>query len=185
MMQLYRKVTQLRVLGHFFDESDGEFYLRELGRLLDMSPMTVKRALDLLVGDGLVIREERKDRIMYRANVESQSFRFAKVTYNLAWLEEKGIVKWLAENVPGLSSAVLYGSFAKGENDRYSDLDLLLISEVKRMAYTELRERTGLKVNVMNFSGAKWDSQARVNRAFYLDVITEGIVLYGQRPVVE
>ena len=185
MIQAYRKVTQLRVLALFFETPDEGFYLREMGRILDISPMTVKRALKLLVKDGLIVKEERKNQILYRANTESQVFRYAKISYNLAVLEDKDLVEDLLDNVPGVSSMILYGSYAKGENDTHSDLDILIISTAKKIDTDKISKNIGVEVNVMNFTSAQWTKQARDNRAFYLDVITEGIVLHGTRPVVE
>lgn len=185
MIQLYQKVTQLKVLANFFNHPTEEFYLRELARELKISPMTVKRALDVLVKDKIIIREERKNQILYHANMESLAFRYAKVSYNLAWLEGKGMVEYLRDQNPGISSIVLYGSFAKGENDKHSDLDLLLISTVKKKDAFEISEKLNIEVNIINFTSPQWTKQAKTNRAFYLDIITEGIVLYGTRPVVE
>ena len=98
MIQLYQKVTQLKVLSHFFNNPNEEFYLSELARLLKISPMTVKRALDDLVDDNLIIRQEKKIQILYQANMESQAFKFAKISYNLAWLEENEIVEYLQQH---------------------------------------------------------------------------------------
>jgi predicted nucleotidyltransferase len=185
MIQLYQKVTQLKVLSHFFDNPTEEFYLRELGRLLKISPMTVKRALDDLVDDMLIIKEEKKNQILYRANMESQAFMFAKISYNLAWLEENEVVKYLLEKVTGISSIILYGSYAKGENDKHSDLDLLIICTTKKIDPYEIEKRLGIEVNIINFTSTQWTKQVKINRAFYLDIITEGKVLYGTRPVIE
>ncbi len=185
MIHLYQKITQLKVLKHFFSAPNESFYLREMARLLQMSPMTLKRSLDILVRDNLIVREEIKNQILYRANTDSQAYRFAKVAYNLAWLEKNSVLESLVESVPGISSIVLYGSYAKGENDRHSDLDLLIISTTKRVETGDIGRRLGVDVNITNFGRASWTKQAKHNRPFYLDVITEGIVLYGTRPVVE
>lgn len=185
MIHLYQKVIQLRVLRHFFDNPSERFYLRELARLLQISPMTVKRALDALLEDKLIVREEEKNQILYRANVENQAFRFAKISYNLAWLKERGVGEYILEKLPGVSSIVLYGSFAKGENDKQSDLDILTISLAKKIETYDISKILGVEVNIMNFNSAQWTKQAESNRAFYLDVITEGIVIYGTRPVIE
>ena len=180
MIQMYQKITQLKVLEHFFRHPSEEFYLRELARLLDMSPMTVKRSLDMLAANRVITREEAKGRILYRANADSLSFRHLKISYNLALLEEMGIVEKLFDNVPGISSIVLYGSHARGENDEHSDIDILVISAAGRLKSERIEG-----VNVIAMTDTKWGETAKANRALYLDVITEGIVLHGRRPVVE
>ncbi len=185
MIQLYQKITQLTILELFIKNPYERYYLREASRILGISPMTVKRALDILVQERLLIREEFKKQILYRANMNSAVFKHLKVAYNLAWLEEKGIVDFLKENLPGLSSLVLYGSLAKGENDEKSDIDLLAISSSSEKRDLRLMELSEKETSLTLFTPAEWREQAKKNKAFYMDVITEGIVLLGTRPVVE
>jgi len=185
MIRLYQKINTLTVLKHFFKNPEEKFYLRELGRLLDISPMTVKRALELLQQDDLILKEEQKNQILYHANTESPVFRYAKISYNLAALEKYGIKEEILNSIPGVSSIILYGSFAKGENDKYSDLDILVISTSKKLNIEIPPKKLKVEINILNFTGEKWARHARNNRAFYLDVITEGIVLHGTRPVME
>jgi len=185
MIQLYQKIIQLSVLELFIKNPYEEYYLREASRILNISPMTTKRAFDLLVQERLLVREEFKNQILYRANMESAAFKHLKVAYNLSWLEKIDVVDYLKENLAGLSSLVLYGSYAKGENDEKSDIDLLAISSSGTNKEIRLMELTGKETSLTVFTPAKWREQAKKNKAFYIDVITEGIVLFGTRPVVE
>ncbi len=185
MIQLYRRIKQLSVLELFIENPYERYYLREASRILDISPMTVKRALDILVHERLILREEYKNQILYRANMDSAAFKHLKTAYNLAWLEEKNIVDYLRERLPGLSSLVLYGSFAKGENDADSDIDLLAISSSSEKRGHNLNEFLGKETTLIIFTPSEWKKQAEKNKAFYTDVITEGVVLFGTRPVIE
>jgi predicted nucleotidyltransferase len=84
-----------------------------------------------------------------------------------------------------VTSILLFGSYAKGENDEESDVDILTISLSKSAPpITELSKLLKRDVNLINFTPAQWSQQAKTNRAFYLDVILDGIVLYGTKPVV-
>lgn len=185
MIHLYQKIIQLTVLELFIKNPYDQYYLRETSRILGISPMTVKRALDLLVKDRLIRRDEFKNQILYKGNLESSAFKHLKVAYNLAWLEEKGIVDYMKENLAGLITMVLYGSFAKGENDEKSDIDLLVISVSPRKRDFRLQELLEKETSLTIFKPSEWREQAKKNKAFYMDIITEGIVLFGTRPVVE
>ncbi len=193
MIQLYQKITQLKVLHHFLENPYESFYLREIARLLNMSPMTVKRTLDLVVNQRFLTKKKVKNQILYRANMDSAAFKHFKIAYNLAWLEERRAVKIIRTTMKNVRAILLFGSYAKGENDAKSDVDLLVVSRDRQTP--DLAERLehrgrdwldiGREVNLLNFSITEWSRQAKENRALYLDVITEGIVLYGTRPVVE
>ena len=71
MIQIYQKITQFKVLRLFLDNPYTGYYLRESVRILKMDPMTVKRSLDLLVKDMLLIKSEEKNRILYQLNLEN------------------------------------------------------------------------------------------------------------------
>lgn len=182
MIQLYHKILHLTVLELFINNPYERYYLREAARILDISPMTVKRAFNLLVQDRLLLREEFKNQILYRANMNSRAFLHLKIAYNLAWFEKVKLVDRIQEKLPGLSTLILYGSFAKGEDDKTSDIDLLAISPAKKDI--KLSQYLGRETSLVIFSPSEWEEQAQKNKAFYIDVITEGIVLLGTRPVV-
>ena len=186
MLQLYQKIKQLKVLEFFFKYPYDEFYLRELGRGLDINPMTMKRALDTLVEDNLVLRYQKKNQILYKANIENPTFRYLKISYNLKLIEDMGVIKLIKEKTRGLVSIVLYGSMAEGKDDLSSDVDLLtILPKQKWKPESELKEKLGRDVSVIQMSIPEWTQEAKRNRGLYIDIITNGIVLFGLMPVVE
>lgn len=181
---MYQKITQLKALSLFMDNPYEKYYLREAARRLKISPMTLKRSLDFLLKNNLILKEKSKNQILYSANIQNPAFRHIKISRSLSVLMQKGIVEFIKEKVPGVSSIILYGSYAKGEETKDSDMDILIIASGKINISGELSSLLRRDANLSLFSPAEWSRQAKTNRAFYLDVITEGIVLYGTRPVV-
>ena len=185
MIQLYQKIRQLNVLKLFIEHPHDSYYLRESARLLRMDPMTVKRALDVLVADCILLRTEEKNQILYKAHIENPAFRYLKIAYNLSWLQKKGVVEFLNHHMNAITSILLFGSYAKGENDIESDVDILIISLSKNKPTAELAKLLKRDVNLILFTPGQWSQQSKTNRAFYLDIILDGIVLFGSKPVVE
>jgi len=185
MIQLYQKIKQLRVLRFFLEHPYDSYYLRELARLLKMDPMTVKRALDLFVADEILTRTKEKNQILYKINIEKPVVRHLKVAYNLSWLERKKVPELIKNHMNTVTSIILFGSYAKGENDEESDIDILVISLSKDAPSAELTRLLKRDVNIVSFTPGEWSEQAKTNRAFYLDVILDGVVLFGTKPVVE
>lgn len=181
---MYQKITHLKVLSLFMDNPYEKYYLREAARILKISPMTLKRSLGFLLKNNLILKEKSKNQILYSANIQNPAFRHIKISRSLSVLMQKGIVEFIKEKVPGVSSIILYGSYAKGEETKDSDMDILIIASGKINISGELSSLLRRDVNLSLFSPAEWSRQAKTNRAFYLDVITEGMVLYGTRPVV-
>ncbi len=181
---MYQKITQLKTLTLFLDNPYEKYYLREAARLLNMSPMTLRRSLNLLLKERLILKEKIKNQILYYANIQNPAFKHMKISHNLSWLENRNAVEFIRRIIPSASTIILYGSYAKGENDKKSDIDIMVITPVKKEMAEELSALLSKEVNLSLFSPAEWGRQAKSNRAFYLDVITEGIVLYGARPVI-
>jgi hypothetical protein len=179
-----RDLMLIRMAEFFFENSYQEFYLRELAKKLKMSPFAAKKYADLLVKEGL-IKEERKANLRYfRANMNSLFFRQLKIAFNVNKLAKSGLIEFLRENLQAVSSVTLFGSMAKGEDDGNSDVDLLIIGKDKRLDPSRFEDKIGKRITTHIFSWSEWNRQAVRNRAFYSDVISHGIPLYGERPIV-
>ena len=117
--------------------------------------------------------------------MENPACRYLKISYNLSWLHKKKLVDFLQNTMKTVTSVLLFGSYAKGENDENSDVDILVISLSEKKPTAELARLLKRDVNLISFTPSEWSQQAKTNRAFYLDVILDGVVLFGTKPVVE
>jgi len=107
-----------------------------------------------------------------------------KISYNLSWLYKKRVVDFILDKMKTVTSIILFGSFAKGENDENSDVDIVVISLGDDKPTEELAEILGRDVNLLNFTPAEWSEQGEKNRGLYQDVLLDGIALYGSKPVI-
>jgi len=172
----------LKALEYFIDNPYEEVYLREFSRKLKISPNTAQRFLDLFLKQGL-IKEEKKANLRYfKANLDNVVFRFIKKTYIIKKLQESGLIDHLTKN---FSNVILFGSSSKGVDDRNSDIDLVCIGKGRVQGVDVFEERLDKEINVHVFSLAEWKKQKKDNRAFYQDVISDGINLIGEVPIVD
>ena len=178
--------SHLKVLSYFFDEPYNEVYLRELAKGVRLSIFALKNAVDDLVEEGLLV-ERREGRLRFlRANMENLFFKRLKIAFSVKKLMDSGIVSYFQESVPALSSVVLFGSLSKGDDDRRSDVDILVIGQKpERIDVSDFEERLGRRMELTVLRWSEWRKKAEEDRAFYLEVITGGIVLYGNLPVIE
>jgi predicted nucleotidyltransferase len=186
MIQLYQKINTLRILEVFLKDPYEGFYVRELSRMTDCSPMTALRSCSILKSDGFIIDQKIKDRTLFKGNLEAPSFRFMKISYNLDRLDKYGLISYLNERFEDLHSLILYGSFAKGRDGPKSDIDIILIAPKNAPLDLKVFEtKLGHPISLQIFTTRSWADQVRSNHPFYMDIITEGIVLLGRRPVIE
>ncbi len=174
-----------KVLAYFFEHPYEEIYLRKLSEKTGVNTFMTKTIVDSLLEENFLV-EKRLGRLrMVRANLENVLFRQLKVFYTLLKLERSGLIKYLLENVLRVSSIVLFGSAAKGEDSEKSDIDILVIGKKKGNLKLEKFERfLKRKIQLLLFSWSEWRRFAKENRVFYEEVIAYGIELHGFKPVV-
>lgn len=175
----------IKFLNHFIDNPYEEVYLREISRKMKISPYAVKRYADILVKEGLLLEQKKANLRYFRPNVNSLFFKSLKLSFNLREIIKSGLIEYLKEKVSGLSSIVLFGSMAKGENDKKSDCDILVIGKETKESMSHIEKKMGREINIHFFSWTEWNAQIKKNKAFYFDVVTYGKSLYGEMPVIK
>jgi len=183
MKQLYKK-KELGVLAYFFENPKQEMYLRELARKLNMSAATVMRITNFLVGEGMLEKRVERNATYFRANL-SPDFKELKKAYTVSKICGAGVIDLLKSKSVGLASVLLYGSAAKGDDNAGSDYDFLVIASRCDVRASELSERLGREVSLQVYDATGWKKTSKQNRAFYLDVISNSIALYGEKPVID
>lgn len=174
----------LRVLKYFIDNPYGEVYLRELAKKTKLSPFAVKKYADLLLKQNLILEERKANLRYFKANIGSLYFRHLKISFNIDLLLKSGLVEYLQDNIANVSSIVLFGSMAKGEDDEKSDVDILIIGKEKHLDLRKYEEKIEREITTHTFLWSDWNKKSKEDKAFYLEIIANGICLYGEKPVV-
>jgi predicted nucleotidyltransferase len=177
-------MNRMKVLSYFFMHPDREIYSRELARVLKMSPATVGRILQALHNDMFLEQREERIAIYYKASVTNE-FKALKKAYTVSYIESSGALEYIKKNSVGLSAVLLYGSAARGEDTGDSDFDFLVISSKSSITPLGLGSILHREVNLQVYNIAQWKKISESNRAFYLDVISDSITLFGQKPVID
>jgi predicted nucleotidyltransferase len=119
--------TQQRVLSLLYGKPDQSFYTNEIVRWADMGRGTVRRELDRLVAAGLLVTTREGNQLHFQANrtnpVYAELLGMVRKTFGVADVIRDAL-KSLEERV-GL--AFVFGSMAKGGDEKGSDIDLILV----------------------------------------------------------
>lgn len=166
------KLTNMeKILGVFFDKPAYRYYVREIARITDLNPNTVLNIISQLEKEELVIREKKSYIVEVFANF-SEKFKEKKRIFNLKKIYESGIISFLKKKFsPTLISVI--GSYSMGEDSEKSDIDFVIISNIKNDLDLSLFEKfIGRNIHLIvadykDFSGE-----------FYINLIN-GVVLYG------
>ena len=175
----------LKVVKFFLENPYEEVYLRQLAKKLNLSSFAIKKYADLLVKENF-IKEERKANLRYfKADVNNLFFKHLKIALNINIILKSGLLDFLKENLANVSSIVLFGSTAKGNDDKNSDVDILIIGKEKYLDLDKFEEKIDKEITLHIFSWSEWNQQTIENAAFYSDVIIHGITLHGELPLIK
>ncbi len=175
--------TKIAILTPFFKKPYELFHIREVAKLTGISHTAVRNYLIRFVKDGFLKEVSSKPYAGYTADVDSERYLLLKQYYNLEKLQQTGILKKLEQEY-SFPAIVLFGSYAKGTDDEKSDIDIAIISTVKKeINITSFTKELERPVNLIIFDKKAWNETKKKN-PHLINSLCNGIVLSGQLEVL-
>jgi len=128
---LFRHTATDDLLGLLLDNPYEQFTIRELGRLTDNAAQSVKRAVDVLEANRIVVVEAEGNRRLVGIN-RTQVTKPDDPTLRIPQPEFHQPVRTALERIRDelgeVRGALVFGSVARGRADRRSDIDLWVLA---------------------------------------------------------
>jgi len=161
-----RKNNTWKILELFLQNPERSFHIREIARLVSLSPPSVSKIVAELKKDGLLV--SKKEKMVENVSApRTEKFVWLKRSYNLHSLYGSGLVDFLRKEYQEPEAIVLFGSYAMGEDTSKSDIDIGIVTdEAKELDLQKFERILGRKINVHE-------------KKEFLNNIINGIVLYG------
>jgi predicted nucleotidyltransferase len=183
---------------------DNWVYTRELAKLAKVSTSTASTECRNLAKQGILrLKAEGREK-SYKINLSNPAARklyelfetekrekFYKKHRRLGWALQD-FTKRVFEFVPQIQSVVLFGSGARGELTKASDVDILvvvpildqeglnkLMKSVDALA-AETNGTYGFRLSAVTMTMKDWIAAVREKKRIAQDVMREGIVLFGE-----
>jgi len=174
-----RKIT---ILKPFFEEPNRKFSIRELSRILKINHTTVRQHLNRLVEEGFLSSKRGGLYSFYQLVLTKKTLNL-KLHYNLEKIRESNIIQDL-EKMFNLPVIVLFGSYASAMDDKSSDIDICLISNVEKEFSTEKYEKKlNRKISLHKFNKKSWEKARKTNHSL-VNNVCNGMVLSGELEVL-
>lgn len=175
--------TNITILKPFFENPEKEFYIRELSRILKINHTTIRQKLNKLVKEGFLTKEETHLTSSYKM-VLSQKWLNLKLYYNLEKLHNSKLIEKIQREYD-FPIIVLFGSYSKASDDSKSDLDLCIISNIKkRIEKEEFEKNINRKISLHFFTKEEFDNTIKKNKGL-INNICNGIVISGELEVIK
>lgn len=183
------KVDILRLLSRTRSDYTG----REIAGIIGYSHNAARSALEDLERSGLVIHRQVGRANLY--SLDEDNIVFTDILSS-AFLVEDGLLgavasiisKWIGSD---LSSIVLFGSIARGEEDQGSDIDVVVVlkdgtdpdskEDAIADASLEVVRRFGNKLSPILVTGSEFEGKRKSRKGFWREIDIEGIELKPER----
>lgn len=168
-----------KILEYLFKEPEREFHVRELARLSKKSPTTISKQLREYKKESLIVLTKRLNHLLAKANQEATTYKQAKLFYNLKRIKESGLIDYIIEEYNHPEAIILFGSFAKAEDISKSDIDLAVITTIKKEINLEKFERIlNHNIHIFKFSRQEVEKM-KANNKELLNSLVNGIIVVG------
>ena len=162
LLPLLRSETQAGLLERLLLHPEDSYTVASLANQLGVTDMSVRRELHRMIDAGIVEREVIGRQSVFRASAASPLFEPLRELVERS-VGAEALIRDVVERIDRVESAAIFGSWARGEVDAQSDIDLLVVGDFDYTAMvTELlalQERTGREINVVSMRPHELDEQ--------------------------
>lgn len=148
--KLFTSRVRVKLLTTFLLNADSRFYTRQLERLLGASPRSLQRELYNLEAIGLLHSQQEGNIKYYTVNREHPIYpELKRIVIKTAGLGD--VLRQELANLGTIEQAFIYGSLAAGDEDTWSDVDLMIVGQVNLLqlasVVSKLEQTLGRDVN--------------------------------------
>ena len=125
-----------KVYNAYFESKKNILYFNEMKELSKLSDSSLANTLNKLVKNSILNREKTKSNTFYKINDKKIfALKFSEIAiqkFNNLKIGVKIPLRNFLKNIPnGVYNIILFGSASRNEQQKESDIDLLIISEKK------------------------------------------------------
>ncbi len=136
----------------FFNDTLKRWHFEEIVRVSGMSRERVNHFLRGLCKEGFVKRIKPRGKMPYYfAKRDSPKFRSEKRLYGLSMLDEAGLFEYIT-SCKGIKTAILFGSFARGDWSRSSDIDIFIYGDDSQFDKQLFESKLGRNIQVFAYT---------------------------------
>lgn len=170
------------ILNQFFENPKESFYIRELSRKLKINHMTVRKYLEIYVKEDYLKKEKDKLYQNYKANI-NKKFLNKKLFYNLEKIRISKLIEHINQEFD-YPQIILFGSYAEAKDDKSSDIDICLITNIKKEVNLKTFQKTlNRNIDLRTFSENEWKNLIK-NSPELTNNILKGIILSEEFQVI-
>lgn len=179
--------SELKILNNFFPEGEN-ITLKELLVRTKLSYEPVYRNLKEFVKKGIIFKKKFGRTLVYSLNLEAEESKLSFFFYAKNRLKQFSEKHWVIFNALSkvnqekMDFLAIFGSYAKGNYSKDSDIDVLCISSKKNESEQELnalKSKTNMDFSPVVLSKKEFKKIKIENLPFWNDLVKFGVIFKG------
>mgnify|MGYP001594463135 FL=1 len=170
--KLFTSKNRIKILSFFLFENQ-ESYIREISRELNVPVSAVKKEIDNLSSIGILNKDKRKislnNKCNYLEDLKNIFIKTDSIIYPIKEALKSNKIKY----------AFLFGSFARGDYQEESDVDLMIIGDIKLSEVINFINPVDDNIK-RNINPVVWTTETLINEknsGFIKDIFKKGIIM--------
>ena len=154
---MYNKINitenSLQIISLFTKGFDKEYYIREIKKILKISPRTAQLILEDLEDKGIIESKIKGKIKLYKLKKNWLSKRYLilieyykEISFTQKNLLIKEVIEKISQNIRGIG--IIFGSYAKGIADKTSDLDIFVAGDYNKEEIKKISRNLGVEINL-------------------------------------
>jgi len=171
--QITKSKTRAAIFEIFFNDPQGEYYLRQLEKITGYSAANIRREIIRLEESGLLLSRPLGNIKLYKVDASYPLYSEIKKIVSKTVGIESGL-KNIVRKYKKIQFAFIYGSFAEGKQKSLSDIDIILIGDIApkvvNAALFRYQSKIGREINIIVYSPREFLSNLRDKNHFLSSV---------------
>lgn len=178
MFNLNSKIA-IKILRYFLINPSKKNYINELARILEADPGNLSRKLQELENEGILSSEFSGEQRYYFINKKYPLLKEVKKAFELKY----GLGDLIANSlkkIKGIKEAYIFGSYAKGDFEAESDIDVLIIGDHAVMEATKalqsVQEKIKREINVVDLTEKEFAKRKKDKDEFIANIFKGKVI---------
>ncbi len=177
--------SELKILEELAKNKNNRIYGRAIAQKYNLNQKTISNILNNMEEQGILkFKKEGKNKYYFlnKSNLDIKGIlQLVEISKKIDFIKKHLKFKELFEQLEKKTKGILiiFGSYAKDIEKKDSDLDILIIGEIKNIK--ELEDSFGIDINAVKIKKDKFDE----NELFVKEVMENHVVLKGVEELVD
>ena len=176
IIQLTKSKTRRAILELFFRDPAKEYYLRQIEGLTNYSVGNIRREIIKLITSGLFIKKMLGKITLYKLNTSHTLYNDIKNIVRKT-IGMEGRLRAIIGKHKNIKIAFIYGSFAKGKEKDSSDIDIIIIGDIRpryiKNDLYEYQSEIQREINSTVYSEGEFLAKVKAKNHFINTIIRE------------